>query len=151
MKASPLQLKQYWLSSLSVSTNPQFDPSGEAQLKIESNAQRTPNAHDPKEWKVDLRVQSKVEDPKSFPYNFSLEITGVFGFATDVPAESREKIIAANGPALLYGALREILVSVTSRGPFSPVILPTVTFIDEVPQQQRPAGQKKELKPVETI
>lgn len=105
--------------------------------------ERTANAKDLKGWKVDLRIRNQNQDPKQFPYNFTIETSGIFEISDYIPIESRERIVAANAPALLYDASREILAMVTSRGPYSQVVLPTVTFIDEA----QPRGGDKPASP----
>jgi preprotein translocase subunit SecB len=41
-----------------------------------------------------------------------------------------ETLVEYNGPAVLYGSIRELVMQVTSRGPFPPIVLPTVSFVN---------------------
>jgi preprotein translocase subunit SecB len=40
------------------------------------------------------------------------------------------QLVETNGPAMLYGALREMIYTLTSRGPWPAVTLKSVTFLN---------------------
>ena len=45
----------------------------------------------------------------------------------------------ANGPAMLFGAAREIIRAATGRGPWSAVIIPSTNFLADLPPLEAPA------------
>jgi hypothetical protein len=48
-----------------------------------------------------------------------------------VPPEKAESLVANLGPSMLYGAMRELIMLITSRGPNPVVVLPAFSFIKE--------------------
>jgi len=45
----------------------------------------------------------------------------------------------ANGPAMLFGAAREIIRAATGRGPWPAVIIPSTNFLADLPPLEAPA------------
>jgi len=59
---------------------------------------------------------------------------GFIRVADSVTEENIERFVRINGTSLIFSAAREIIRAVTSRGPFQPLLLPTVTFWEAKPQ-----------------
>jgi preprotein translocase subunit SecB len=134
MKKSVLQLERYWLRSVSINENGDYKPDpAKQEIALEAKSQRGRSKENPEHWKVDLTVRSKP-DKLSQPYEFEIAITGLFKIPEEIGPDTDEKLIIVNGPALLFGAVREVIYSLTGRALFGPLILPAVTFIDEVPE-----------------
>jgi preprotein translocase subunit SecB len=49
----------------------------------------------------------------------------------------------ANGPAMLFGAAREIIRAATGRGPWSAVIIPATNFLTDLPPLEVPAKHEE--------
>jgi len=56
-----------------------------------------------------------------------------------------KEVVAANAPAMLFGAAREIIRAATGRGPFPPVIIPSTHFLEPKPPGEK-ALKKKSAK-----
>lgn len=134
MQNSPLQLESYFLNELFFSVEsplldiPESDvkyPSVQFQVNVDSN----PMGEDSRRWRCELAIQSRREEGEQLPYQFRVSMIGFFQISKEWPEEKVEMVARVNGPALLYSAAREILISVTGRGVFPPFILPSVTFI----------------------
>ena len=137
MKSSLLRLERYWLRSISVSENPTFDPTSTRVPVFQTTTSRGKKADDPKRWKVDLQIRTPEQNESSQPYNIVVELSGIFEVPDSTPETDWESFIAVNAPAVLFGAARELVGSITARGLFPAVILPSVTFVDEAPVREK--------------
>jgi preprotein translocase subunit SecB len=140
MILSPLALQTHFFTKVNVDACPEAcDAAGEGALSSSIEFQQ--HEDDSQKWLVNLGVRREnSSDEEGCPeYTFDVEIVGIFEVDEDYPQDSVDKLIRANAPAMLYGAVREMLLNVTGRGPFGPCSLPTVTFIDEA---EIPAGDE---------
>ena len=146
MKKSPLKVKNYFVTGLSVKANPivegtQVPLAGEVNVntKVEA-AQRADNKRD---WKVALQLNCEPAERNTGAYVVTMELIGFFEVDNDLPEDRIGDVVAANAPAILYSAARELILLITGRGPFPPLSLPSATFIDETPSQKRVAEAQK--------
>lgn len=63
------------------------------------------------------------------PYDLDMRAMGIFSVADSYPAERREELVYENGAALVYGAIREMVATVTARSLAGKLMLPTPTFV----------------------
>ena len=138
MKPAPLQLLDYWANSISMEACPEFDPSSDTTLDLESISVRhsvkqleSPDPEDKgSQWLVGLAIDQAPCDSANIPYTFSVELQGVVLALPGGPAgEKLERAINANGPAMLFGAAREMIRAATGRGPHKAVIIPSTNFL----------------------
>jgi preprotein translocase subunit SecB len=81
--------------------------------------------------KLTLRVGPK-EDAQA-PYNIQVSIRGIVRMhltKQDGQAEERRVLALVNGASLLYGAVREMVSTITSRSAHGPLLLPSLNFQD---------------------
>jgi preprotein translocase subunit SecB len=105
-------------------------------------ADETPS--DASAFVVSLRLKVKNEAGKQCPYRLDVELLGLIVVNQKLPAERREELATVNGLAIVYGAAREMITTITSRMEYGPLTLPGVNFQDQVSQQKfplEPAGQ----------
>ena len=123
---APLQLDIYFFDSLSIRVNPKgslnYRLTGE-QLVID--AEYSLNTEDPTKQKVSLTVRNHPEDP-SATYLFSATVIGIFTISDPSDQNSLPHVVVT-GSSMLFGAIREMLLTLTGRGPFPNLILPTVS------------------------
>ena len=139
MKNSPLQLRRYFVTELSLTANKEFDPKKEIKLGVESLVVAPAllaDASDPRQWQVTLRIQQQPSPEANAPYFSTLEIVGFFRLQDDYPAEKIEWMVQTNATSVLYSAAREILRAAMAQGPYPPVILPTLSFYSPRPEKQ---------------
>jgi len=92
---------------------------------------------------VQLGIRQTGDEEDGCPeYTFEIEVVGLFDVDSEYPADKAENLVRVNGPAVLFGAIREMVANLTARGPFPTVELPTVTFIDEVRHPEEPPKAK---------
>ncbi|MCA1659490.1 MAG: protein-export chaperone SecB [Verrucomicrobiaceae bacterium] len=145
MKISPLQLRQYFLTEISVRANNEFvgadsDEAGfDEDIGIGAEVSRAANPEDKRAWRVDLKIWLIHAESKRLPYNVQIAGTGIFDVSPGVPDDFVERLVSANGPAVLYGAMREVVAQLTRRGPNPALMLPSVTFIDDLAAKEKQA------------
>lgn len=142
MRVSPVQLKAYFLSRVSVLPREEISIKSQHEVQpfedwngvnLMSNVDfgwADGQGDDPRAYVLRLRVRITNESGNKAPYNVDLEATGYLELLGDIPLSDREDIAKVNGASLLFGALREVLLSLTVRSPLGPLVLPGVNFID---------------------
>lgn len=139
MKPAPLQLTDYFITSLNLEANPAFDPGQTSEAKLETlsvhhEVQAIENKDlEGTEWEVSLRIEQDIPEKHNIPYKFSLQIQGVIFAYPSIPKDRLERAVRANGPAMLFGAAREVIRAATGRGPWPPVIIPSTNFLTGLP------------------
>ena len=142
MQLSPLQLKELLFRRVSIEPTDealqdrsgaadQFDFSG-VRLDVETAVGIAAGQEDdPKDFLVDLRIKLDADDhPRPPPYKLDVQAFAVIQASPKLARERREALVTVNGLAMIYGAIRELVASVTGRFPHGILTLPTVNFID---------------------
>jgi len=131
MIPSPLHLEKYFFTKIHVDACPNgCEKTGKGLFSTHVTCMKHKDAV--RKWMVQLEIQQVKDKDDGCPeYSFRLEVVGFYEVREDYPTEKAEMLVRANGPALLYSATRELIATLTGRGPFAAVNLPTVTFFDE--------------------
>lgn len=150
MRASPVKLKHYHFTQISITPIEEFGPDLNSDLEADgpypsfSNAKfasgiRLAESDDGDNLYI-LRVHltGEPKEGRSFPYRFSIEAEGVLTCLIGDEDITARDLVLVNGAALLYSAMREILLSLTFRFPHGPMLLPCVNFLDL--KKKRSAG-----------
>lgn len=149
MRSSPLLLKDYFTTRLSFSTQSQFqmggDPDAGKILVSDLTVDVKQSKQEDNPFQRNFYLTIGLDDPSGtkYPCVFSISLVGIFEVAKEWPAEQIDILFNANAPALLYSAAREALATVTGRGPFRGILLPSVTFVPAPPTLPKP--QDKEV------
>jgi preprotein translocase subunit SecB len=133
MNTAPLQLKHYFIEHFQITAHKEFNRNKTPKMisdKLKSDVKFLANSKNSKLWQVRLNILFKPDDIDNFPYDFNLSLVGFF----EVDDPKRKDIVYINAPAMLYSAAREIIVTITGRGPWGSVILPSVNFIPRAPK-----------------
>jgi preprotein translocase subunit SecB len=140
MNPSPLQLERHFFTKVHVDAHPDGDAAfkGELQTQVElAQAER-----DPKRYQLTLRLKLVPAGDKKPRYTAEIHVVGVVRVSPTWPEPEVQKLVQANGPALLYGAAREMLCNITGRGPWPMVCLHSVTFVQpNAPATPQPASE----------
>lgn len=135
MQLSPLQLKQYWVTSLGFAPCEHFDPESDLDLKFDSIKNHV-NIRYVEEpvccWQVDLSLAHEPGEEENAPYRYQIQVAGFFTVDEGIPEEKVKNIVKVNGASLLFGIAREQLRAALSSGPYPSVLLPSVSFRDLV-------------------
>lgn len=84
---------------------------------------------------VNLRIVISNNEGKIAPYAIDIEASGLFVISESVPKEKHEEMAIVNGCAILYSAIREQVMTITSRCYGGLFILPTVNFLDKIKKE----------------
>ena len=83
---------------------------------------------------VSVRLKIENSEGKTAPYKMNVAVSGLFKWLPkDTGVEKRKDLIVVNGATILYGAIREMTLTVTSRSTSGPLLLPAVNFEDNRP------------------
>lgn len=124
MKKSPLELIHYFVTDLAISANKEHDP--EKEVKLDLTDLKCVNRvrkieDDDANWGVFLSVEQDTPPAKNSPYNFRIDVSGVFELDDSFPEDRAERFVTANGTAILYAVAREALRSGMATGPYLPL------------------------------
>lgn len=123
------------MPEISCTANNDFDSKKEVESSAEQfgvEAEVLPPGDGPNSsarWTIELNIHQKVAPGQNFPYEFKLVIIGLFVCGDDLPnGISKEIFVRVNGCSILYGVAREMIRATTARGPWSDLMVPTVSF-----------------------
>lgn len=124
----PLELKKYFFPFVQVAADAEYEPTeSEIELNLEIKTSIEPDESN-HIFQVVLEIIAEPEDEKNkIPYSIHLITIGLF--TVDEKFPDKEKLLRVTGASMLYSAAREFIITITSRGPWSPVIIPTVSFL----------------------
>jgi len=146
VKKSPLKIKNYFVASLSVKANPAEEGARsplEDGVNTATRVETAQHAENKRDWKVALQINCSPVEKNVCAYLISVELVGFFEVDKEWPDDKIGDVVAANAPAILYSAAREIILLVTGRGPFPPFALPSASFVDETPSAKKRAEEAK--------
>lgn len=90
---------------------------------------------------IDNQPSAAEPDRKFSPYRIDIEAAGIILLPKGAEKlASPHDLVTVNGAALLWSAIREQLLTLTSRMPAGPVMLPTVHFHDLKQSTLEPIG-----------
>lgn len=143
MKPSPLELESYMFTRIHMDACDDqecLENEGAGQFQVNTHCQQ--HNEDLSRWMVTIRVSVSQKDGEQCPpYALDIEVVGFFQVAEEYPAEKKAPMVKANAPAVLFGAVREMIANITARGPYPKLDLPAVTFVDEaLPKPDRAAS-----------
>lgn len=135
----PLELQKYFFPYVLVTADAEYDPSaGEVQPHFNVRTTVERNLED-NVYQVVLEIIAEPEDESAkIPYAIHVVVVGLFTVDKSFPEQ--EKLLRVTGASMLYSAAREFIITITSRGPWSQVIIPTVSF----PSQEKEEGTQTE-------
>jgi len=148
VKRSLLKVREYFVTDVDIKANPVGDAATlppEGNSNVSTKVETAQNRENKRDWKVALQITCEPTQRNIGGYSVTMELIGFFDVDASLPEDRVEDVVAANGPAVLYGAARELVLLITGRGPFPPFSLPCATFIDETPSAQRKVAEAQRL------
>ena len=147
MKPARITLIEYFATDLLLGTNHTYAPGQPVQFRdsdlvVDVSAKHNAQApRDGSRWQVTLEIRHQPPPGVNFPYSYRVVLVGQFGVSENVNPGDEERFLRIQGASVLYGMAREIVRALTGRGPYRPVILPTVSFYETNPVRKVPATQ----------
>lgn len=106
---------------------------------------REDQVDNPVDFLISLRIKLDNKEGKETPYLLDIEAVALLRVSANLPAERREELAEVNGLAIVYGAIREMVVGLTSRMEYGSLVLPGVHFQDHAKAGQLPEGAEKRV------
>jgi preprotein translocase subunit SecB len=142
MRPSIIQLKRVFFQRFEVEAIE--PPEGTAQIEAEDfdfegitfrvslDAQSAMTEEDvnPHVFFIILHVAIDQDEKKPAPYKIDISALGIIEIAEVIEPEKRRDLALVNGASLVYGAMRELVTTVTARCIPGPLVLPTTDFRD---------------------
>jgi len=147
MRAAQIQLTNYFVSELQFTANRSYDVDAASTTSVEDLQLTTtadPRPNSPREWQITLRIALNAPPERNAPYAFLVEMIGFIAVDESVTNERVERFARINGTSLVFSAAREIIKAATSRGPFPPLLLPTVSFWEPKQESHQEDAQQQE-------
>jgi len=133
--ASPLILESNYLTKLSVSTNADenhtedvWERSNISVQDLDSSLELAEQRENPLKRRARLKLSLTEHAKAAYNYDFEIELVGFFSISEKWPEQDRDFLVRVNAPALLFSSAREQLATITGRGVFPHLHLPSVTF-----------------------
>jgi len=145
MKPSPVLLLQSTIEKISIEANVDFDPedtSGgdDVELQVREVCEPFPDfwqgqtapdetIHE-RTFVVRLAIRSDPDKAAAIPYPFELIFSGVVAAPPSLNQFTPVQAARQYGFAMVYGAMREQFLTMTSRMPYGARLLPTASFME---------------------
>jgi preprotein translocase subunit SecB len=134
---------------ISCTANEQYDPAKPFEIdtslfvvKVQPCRQEQPGGQTQHLWSVQMTVSQELKAGQNFPYHFKIVLFAFFSCSPDVPPDfDEERYVRINGSSILYGAAREVVRAMTSRGPWGELIVPTLSFYDANNKSAEPVAE----------
>jgi preprotein translocase subunit SecB len=139
MHPSPLRLDRHFFTKVHLDAHPDANP--ETKGEIHTEVDLAVASDDPRSYQLTLRLKLLSPPDKKAPYTAEVHVVGFVHVTDGWPDPGVQQLVQVNGPALLYGAAREMLCNLTARGPWPMLCLHSVTFVEPKAPQQLPATQ----------
>jgi preprotein translocase subunit SecB len=139
---TPLRLEDYFFPHISSTADPKYSSTDDEEIlspdvKVELKGTDNPNVF---QLALDISIELQGEG-HNIPYFINLVTIGIFSVAENW--DNKEKLLKVTGASMLYGAAREFLITITSRGPWPPFKLPTYSFLTAYIEQNKETNQSK--------
>jgi len=119
---SAIQTRRHFINKVNFEIIKESHEDGEDELKFNLKSRKHKN-----HWHVILGVKFGPKENKSIShYKGEIIMEGLFDIAKDFPKEKVEDMVNMNGGAILYGAIREQVITLSARSSFGPLELPTL-------------------------
>src|SRR6266496_542622 len=142
MKNAPLSLDASYPTLIHVISDP--EGSRDAAYDVECDVQVGRSESNERRWRIQLGVKFKAKETAVAAHRGEVTYVGIFTVADDYPKEKMYRLIGVDAPSILYSSIRELVALLTGRSSKQTVLLPTVSFIENVvlPVAESPTSAK---------
>lgn len=146
MKQSPLSLDHYHFIEISIvpevgyiSKEDVYPDFSDANFASKVGIGQPVDDEESDKFALRLIIEISPKSEGAFPYSIDIGVEGFFTIVDKKSVASVQDMVLVNGAAMLYGALREQIVTITSRFEYGALMLPTVNFLDMIDSQTESA------------
>lgn len=136
MNLSPLQLEHYFITECHCDArieppdeNDRVYGQGPATAEqFSTEVQMLQSESESDVYQIALTIKSQNDQSPAPLYQLRLHVVGFFRISKDFSHEHLEHLVQTNGASVLYSAARDFTLTLTARGPWGPLLLPTINF-----------------------
>lgn len=154
MSLPALRLDGYFYERVTLEADPGWPADKSPVTGVNVKVEVGQHTGKPTRWRVILDVVAQPDQKgQPIPYKIALRCHGFF---TVAPLEGLKvdarTLVQITGASMLYSAARDMLLTLSSRGRFGPVLLPTLSFMKpgaappEGPQRQEKRTRAKKVR-----
>ena len=137
-QSSSLEIERYFFTKVSISAVAGSDSQPPTDVKTAIDLRQKKD--DERRFLLQLNVTIGATGSEIPQYRGMVSAVGYFTVRPSYKEHPAE-LVAKHGAAILYNAIREMVVNVTSRGPWPVVTLPAVSFKDLLNSEPIKRGQ----------
>jgi len=126
MRPSQLQLEKHFFSKIEINAHVDGQPDVANVLKCETTVAQS--AESSRRFQVVFKMKIDSPEDKKAHYTGEVHAVGLFTVAGACEEMRINQLVEVTGVSLLFGAVRELLINLTSRGPWPPLVLKTFSF-----------------------
>ncbi len=89
-------------------------------------------------WRVEMCIEIRSNSKKPFAYKGHVRVAGLIEAHPEFPPDKVADAVQFNGAALLYGVIRELVASITSRSAKGLLMLPSMNLKALLAQKKAP-------------
>jgi preprotein translocase subunit SecB len=143
MKPSNVQTKATVFAGIEIKPVPEefADVTGFEWAGVNIGIQTRHEHREDKSHLLSLRFIVDNEKGKPAPYAMDIQVMGLFEYRGSDPEEQATDLVVVNGLSILYGAIRELCTTLTSRMPHGAICLPGANFLDHRPSLKKKAAK----------
>ncbi len=94
------------------------------------------SAEDQRSFQLTLKLKLESPPDKKATYTGEIHAVGLFRVLEAYPVEHAGALVETYGSSVLFAAIRELLLNLTSRGPWPSILLSTFSFVP--PKDKKP-------------
>lgn len=147
MRPSPIQLQRIIYTKVSVAPNVDLGDASPRAIAFDFEgvnvkaklgmAAKKGQEDEPRDFMVNLEILIDNKEGKPTPYAIDIGVIGLFNVLPSLDKNRREDLLTVNGASILYGAIREMVTSITSRFALGALTLPGMNFEDHEPSRKK--------------
>ena len=118
---SPIQVRRHWLRKVTFEPLEKQPPEEAYEAQISIKHEKLNDG-----WSVWLKVAFGGQAAGKALHSGEIEFEGIFAVHPKYPEDKTEELVRMNGGAILYGAVRELVLTLTARSKHGPFEMPTI-------------------------
>jgi preprotein translocase subunit SecB len=134
MKASPLSLRDVTFLNVHVQINADFtddiDDFNFDGVNFTWGIRHGKQNDEGTDWWVGVEMAVDNSAEKQCPYKIYIKAAGMFSIDEHYDPARRESFVYDSGASLIYGAIREMVMNITSRSARGSLMLPTASLLN---------------------
>lgn len=132
MAKNPFILKKYFFPTISLIANSSHKPKEETETQFEIAANAFKLSKNKSDYQLTLNIGVVEDASKNPPYNGMVQVVGFFTSTEKHSQDESFSMVHKKGTGILYSAARELVLLVSSRGPWGPITLPVLDDLSDI-------------------